>query len=253
MALWFYGILFVALVVAVSVGGMLLIHRYTKLEFLETHNEVAGFIYAVVGVVYAVLLTFVISFVWEQHEAAEERVEAEANTLGNLYSDTIAFAPREQVLRSAIRTYVQAVKEDEWQTMIHGASSPEAWRAYNRLWLTYINFVPENDKQRLWYKETISDLNDVGNARRLRLLSNHATVPSILWAAILLGGVVTVTFGYFFGTKNRSAHILMVVAVSGVIALNLYIVYALDHPFRSLAPVSFDSFNQLEEIFNRWS
>ena len=41
-----------------SVTGTLLVRRRVPVEVLERHNEVAGFIYGVIGVVYAVLLGF---------------------------------------------------------------------------------------------------------------------------------------------------------------------------------------------------
>jgi hypothetical protein len=51
----------------------------------EEHNDVAGFIYAVVGVAYAVLLAFVVIAVWEEHEAAKHTVESAANELAGVY------------------------------------------------------------------------------------------------------------------------------------------------------------------------
>ena len=42
----------------VAVQGVLLVRRWVNVEVLEQHNEVAGFIYAVIGVLYAVCLGF---------------------------------------------------------------------------------------------------------------------------------------------------------------------------------------------------
>jgi hypothetical protein len=41
--------------VILSIAGTLVVRRLVSVEVLERHNEVAGFIYAVLGVVYAVL------------------------------------------------------------------------------------------------------------------------------------------------------------------------------------------------------
>jgi hypothetical protein len=51
----------------------------------QEHNDVAGFIYAVVGVAYAVLLAFVVVVVWEEYERAKDTVETEANELAGVY------------------------------------------------------------------------------------------------------------------------------------------------------------------------
>ena len=55
-------IFFTALAMAVS----LLVRRYVGLEKLRTNNEVAGFKFAVIGVLYAVLLGFAVVIAWER-------------------------------------------------------------------------------------------------------------------------------------------------------------------------------------------
>jgi hypothetical protein len=49
----------------------LIVRRWVAVEVLERHNEVAGFIYAVIGVVYAVLLGFTAIIVWERFNQAQ--------------------------------------------------------------------------------------------------------------------------------------------------------------------------------------
>ena len=58
--------------------GPLLVRRYVALESLATNNEVAGFKFATVGVLYAVLLAFSIIVVWEKFNDAEATVDAGA-------------------------------------------------------------------------------------------------------------------------------------------------------------------------------
>ena len=40
-----------------------------------------------------------------------------------------------------------------------GKSSPEAWNAYNQLWLTYYRFRPQNEYERIWYTQSLTRLN----------------------------------------------------------------------------------------------
>lgn len=251
---WLYGAAFIGAVVTTALGGMLWVRRSVAFELLESHNEVAGFIYAVVGVIYAVLLAFVVTFVWEQHETAETRVEQEANELGDLFRDTEAFPQEVRIhLRGRIRHYVSTVKDLEWQAMRKGEPSVEAWDAFNELWQAYVDYVPDTAQEKIWYGETVVDLNEVGDFRRLRLLSNSATVPEILWITLVIGGAITIGFSYFFGAKSFFVHALMVVAVSSIVALILFVTLALNHPFRGLAPVTPAAFEQLLNIFDSWS
>ena len=50
-------------------------------DALARHNDVAGFIYAALGVIYAVLLALVVIAVWGEYDAASVTVEQEANAL----------------------------------------------------------------------------------------------------------------------------------------------------------------------------
>src|SRR5262245_54315472 len=100
----FWFLLFVVALPAFAVGGALLVRRIVGAEVLEYHNDVAGFIYAVVGVVYAVLLGFSAIIVWEQFRRAQEGVEHEADALADLYRNSRVF-PVE--VRNSIEVHVR--------------------------------------------------------------------------------------------------------------------------------------------------
>lgn len=59
--------------------------RYVTLERLTANNEVAGFKFAVIGVLYAVLLAFAIIVVWEKFTDAGNIVAREAGAATNVY------------------------------------------------------------------------------------------------------------------------------------------------------------------------
>ena len=59
------GLLVVSISVLVAVAGLVLVQRLVPPTTRKRHNDVAGFIYAVVGVSYAVLMGLVIIAVWE--------------------------------------------------------------------------------------------------------------------------------------------------------------------------------------------
>ena len=57
-------------ITVVSVVGGLLVRRWVNVKVLEQHNDVAGFIYAVIGVLYAVVLGFTSVIIWERFAEA---------------------------------------------------------------------------------------------------------------------------------------------------------------------------------------
>src|SRR4051812_37915502 len=104
MTEWIGAIVFVAGVVFVSVVFFLLLRRNVDFRRLEQHNDVAGFIYSVIGVIYGVLIAFIVVVVWEHHTAAEQAVQNEANAVIQIYRDAEAFPdPFRGALRNDLR------------------------------------------------------------------------------------------------------------------------------------------------------
>ena len=67
-----------------SVGLMLLSRRKWGVDRLKLNNEVAGFKFSVIGVLYAVLLAFVVIAVWENYNATETAIRNEAKAVGDM-------------------------------------------------------------------------------------------------------------------------------------------------------------------------
>jgi Protein of unknown function (DUF4239) len=172
----------------VAVAVALLVRRWVPVEVLERHNEVAGFIYAVIGVLYAVLLGFTAIIVWERYDQAQAEVEKEANELGDLFRDAQAFPDEtRRELETKLHSYVRLVVEKEWSAMAEHRSSPEAWEAYNELWQAYYRLTPQNEQERVWYTQSLTRLNELGDQRRLRMLSSRSEgVPTVM-RVVLVG------------------------------------------------------------------
>ena len=64
---------------SLAAGGLILVQRLVPIEVRRQHNDVAGFIYAVLGVVYAVLLGLTVVAVWEEWNAAADSADQEAS------------------------------------------------------------------------------------------------------------------------------------------------------------------------------
>ena len=80
-----YLILTVFVPVLVAVWGLVVVQCLVPPERREEQNDVAGFIYAVLGLAYAVLLAFVVIAVWQDYNTAQTNVESEAHELSGVY------------------------------------------------------------------------------------------------------------------------------------------------------------------------
>src|SRR4029077_13832275 len=117
-------VLLLFLATALAMAGALLVRRRIPLELLRGNNEVAGFKFAVIGVLYAVLLAFVVIISWERFYDAERALATEAGAAATLYrlaggldvSSAAAF-------RGNLSAYLNSVLADDWPAMVRGRSS----------------------------------------------------------------------------------------------------------------------------------
>lgn len=243
---WTIAIAALVLVVAVATIGMLAVRWLVSLSVLESHTAVAGHIYSVVGAVYGVLVAFVVVVAWERHEEARRWAESEANAAADLDRYAAAFRPEARDrFRAELRAYARTVIEDEWPAMARGMARHRAWRAYDRLWAAYTSYEPATETKRLWFNASVDRLTDLGDHRRLRLLSGRDQIPGALWVVLLVGGAIVVGFSYLFGARSTWSQVLMTGLLATTIAIVLLLLAALQHPYRGVAAVEPEAMRQL--------
>src|SRR3954453_2853130 len=100
-------------------GLMFGVKRRLRFRPVEGHNDITGFVFATVGVLFSVLLAFVVIAVWDRFTATQESVSTEAATMVTAYRDTENFPePEREVAQAAYRTYANKIIATEWDA--HG-------------------------------------------------------------------------------------------------------------------------------------
>jgi hypothetical protein len=238
-------ILFVkfTLFVGISVAGLLVVRKYFNHTIMEVHNEVAGFIYAVLGVIYAVLLAFIVIAVWEDYIDAEKNVHKEVSHVVDIYRNAEAFSDSLKIeIQTACTNYINDVVQYEWEAMKNLKISEEAKRSYLYIWAVHQKYVPVTEYESLWYAESIGELNKLADARRFRIFSIYYDIAPIMWVVLFTGAFIIIGFSYLFGTKNKTAHLIMVFSLSATICLILILIDALEHPFSDFVHLTPESF-----------
>jgi hypothetical protein len=235
-----YGVLVVGGVCLVALLGFELVHRLVPAQSRQKHNDVAGFIYAALGVIYAVLLALVVIAVWEEYQAASETVEEEANSVAEIFWLGYELPePEGTHLQELAKGYAEEVVHKEWPLMAQGqqpsleqeAGTPAGWDLIDDLRATLHGFEPHTKAEEQLYSEGLGQIGRLADARRTRLIAAEEGVPGILWSVLVFGGIATVGFTYLFGLESTWAHRLMVLTLTAVIGLVLFTIGALGHPF----------------------
>jgi hypothetical protein len=241
-----YVILTVLVPVLVAVAGLVLVQRLVPPERREGQNDVAGFIFAVLGVAYAVLLAFVVIAVWQDYETTQTNVESEAHELAGVYFLASQLPePQRTDVQDLVRSYVRVVVVEEWPMMERGQTSPRADSLLRRLTLELLKFDPHTEGEQVLYESGLRQLHDAADARRSRLLEVREGIPRLLWVVLVLGGVITVSFTYLFGLKSNLAHALMVAALTLLICGILYTIGEFDNPFSGVVEIRPEAFKEV--------
>jgi hypothetical protein len=226
------GIGAVAVVVALALLGLLVVRRRVEHSTLESHKEAAGAIFHVIGVIYAVLLAFVVVISWEQFKSVETNAGDEAVMVGNLYRDGIALGQQGGPLRVAVQRYAHSVAYVEWNYMSkHQEESRQTDVALNGVWHAVKGMRPRTPTEVQLVSAAITDVGAMSEDRRTRLIDSTAEVPASLWIVLIVGAVITIGFVYFLGIERFTAQAAMVAALGSIIALSLFVILTLDLPF----------------------
>jgi hypothetical protein len=238
--------------VAAAVTGTLLVRRAIALPVLAAQNEVTGFIYGVLGIVYGVLLGFTVIVVWDKHQLARLRVEDEANALADLFHEALAFpSPRRDSLVSAVDAYAH-IAIDDWAAMADGEPTPRETRSYWDVWDAFLRIEPHSQREAIWLNAAASRVNNLGDARRLRLLSAKSKVPPTMWRVLIVGACITIIFGFFFGTKSVRVHALMVGGLAAMIVMVLVLLSVLEHPYADGSGIDTSAFVEVRAAVDRF-
>ena len=95
------------------------------------------------------------------------------------------------------------------------------------------------------YGETLRCLNNLAEYRRLRIFAGNDTVPPVIWLVLLVGGVFTVSYTFFFGMKNIEAQYLITTTLTVTMSSILFLIYVLDHPFTGASRVSLEPLREV--------
>jgi hypothetical protein len=234
-----YGVLVVGGTCLLALAGLELVQRLVPATSRQQNNDVAGFIYAALGVIYAVLLALVVIAVWQEFQAASETVEQEANALAEI----------------AWLAHRHEVVDKEWPLMEQGQAplmtqveeTPTGWTLIDDIRASLQEVEPRTPADEQLYAEGLDQVQRLGDARRMRLVAAEEGIPGVLWSVLIFGGVAAIGFTYLFGLDNTWAHRLMVVTLAAVIGLVLFTIGAMEHPFSGGARIGTEAFDLVLE------
>ena len=232
LPVWLVETLALSLAAAIGIGLHLLVQRTVPFSRLVKHNDVAGFLFSMIGVIYAVVLGFVVIVVWEKFDSARGNAQVEESAVSDLYRMASGFPDAtKRALRNEITELARVMITQEWPAMREDRSSPQAYRLGEEIASTVEHIQPKDSGQSNLQSSALDVLQKYLDARRQRLADNEGTVLPILWVTLVLGAMATLGFTYFFGTENQRMQLTMTGIIAALIATMFVLIAEFDHPF----------------------
>ena len=209
-------------------------------------NEVLGIYFNVVGVLYTLILAFVVVTVWQDYDEMVVAIESEAHQLQDIREAAEKIpAPYNELIEHATVDYASAVRLDEWAKMADGDVSEVAEEK-----LKVLLNLREDLKQDKTGLEAVTDvklyIKQLREIRHQRLMHLHTKVPNVLWVVLIAGCVVCIFFSFLIHVRNMRWQMILTTVLTSVLAMVLYLVFALSHPFSGSAMISPHPFDEVE-------
>jgi hypothetical protein len=246
MNIYFAGLLWVLGAAAVAGVVAYLVRRIGETQGIVENNEAAGQVFTIVGGLHAVLLAFVLISLFDAVSAAEDGSYREADSLvaASWAADALPEPARTEV-RDLSMSYAGLVVDREWPLMREGNGDPgdEGWNQLAKMRAAVSAAVAGDEWQNDQKTEAANKLWDVYQARQERLnAAGSDGVSTVVWFALVVGSVMSVSLPMLFGGPRPLTHILIVSILAGTLSLLLFATSQLENPYSGGAKVESAAF-----------
>src|SRR6266513_5558782 len=119
---------------AAALAGLRFVRKKYLTEVLKENHEVAAVIFNAFGLLYAVVVAFVVFVVWNRYDEASKNLELEASQAADLFYVVRVFPDStSSQMRQSLFEYTSSVSDEELKTMSQGKTSPKTGDAVKKL------------------------------------------------------------------------------------------------------------------------
>jgi hypothetical protein len=243
---WLFGLLCMSITVAVGLAGFYATRKWVRQVHgtEHSHNEIVGFYLGAVCLFYGITLGLVAVGTWEVYSEVDNKVGEEASALAACYRDVSSFPELKRAeLQADLREYTRQVIDFAWPLQRRGIIPQNSAASLMAIQTHLASYEPATESQKMLHAEAYREFDRIVELRRLRLRTVVAGLPAPLWTVLLVGAFISIALTWFFDMRSRSMHFWMTVMFSGLLGLMIFLLAAMDNPFRgeiSVGPEAFE-------------
>jgi hypothetical protein len=237
---WLFELITIILFVGFGVAGLLASRRMIRRVHLQhSYNDIVGFYLAGITVLYGVTLGLLAIGAWTTYTDTEAKVAREAAAVASLYRTVGSMEePMRSLLQQDIRDYTNRVIQIGWPEQERGIVPVENRVSLDKFRQDFRKWDPKTQADVILEQDVSRDFDTLETSRSIRLDSVTDELPSPLWALIIVGAIICIISTWFFHMQSLKMHLWMTVLFSALIGLMVFMVAALDNPYRGKISVS---------------
>ena len=242
---WALAVLFAVTFVGVTWLGIVLTRPHVRrwVGPQADWNEVMGYVLSCHGVLYGILLALIAVGTYQNYSDAEKTVGQEASALAALYRDVFSYPePIRGELQALLREYCRYVIEEAWPAQRRGIIPEGGTARVTAFQRKLMSFEPATKGQEILHAVTLRQFNSFVEIRRQRLYHVTTGLPAALWYVVAVGAVLGIFLTWLFSIDRLSAHLAVAGILSLLTGLVVFLIAAMDHPFRGEVSVSPEAF-----------
>jgi hypothetical protein len=241
------GTLFAIVFVAVTWAATFVLRRFLHPWFHRDRraNEMVGFVLSSYSVFYGILIGLIAVAAYQNFGTASDIVTNEASSLGALYRDLSAYPqPIRGRLQDALREFTRSEIERDWPQQQRGIVPTEGTYRLQQFTDDLLSFRPVDVRDQIVHAETLRQENNYMNLRRARLNSVAVGIPAVLWWVVGIGAFIALLLVAVLDMEIH-VHLILGAAFSLFLGLVVFLIAAMDNPFRGEVSVTPDPFRQV--------
>lgn len=234
LPLWLLAIVLNAWLVGFGLAGMLIMRRYVQPRLRLGYDDAyyAAALVQSAMLLYGLIAALTAVGVWQRYSQVSDVVSNDATVLASVWRDVGGYPqPVRDASRAVLKGYTEQIIRDAWPKQQRGDVPREGVEWMDRLQAQIFAFEPATEGQKILHAETVRSFNQLVQARRQRLDSVQASLPSVFWFVLLPGAMGCVALCLMFHVPNPWFQGTLLVGVSGFLAMVLFVIIALDRPF----------------------
>lgn len=242
---WLAALIFTLAFMAFGVVGLFVFLRvfHDWLHKDERTNEMIGFAMTSFALLHGLLLGLLAVAAYNNYAETIAAVTAEASSLAALYRDLGGFPePARSEMQATLRQFTRSVIDVSWPLQQKGEMPTQAASIMADFFDQIYTFQPADGRDDAVLAEALAQANTLVALQNTRLAGMNTGIPTLMWYVVVIGTLINIMLIWMVNGR-RHIHVMLTALLSGFMGLVIYLIAAMDHPFRgevSVGPAAFE-------------